>query len=120
MKILGAAYMIYLIIKILMPSKTSDGNNKKGSFLIGILISSTNPKAIIFLITVGSMYILPYYNETHILMIFSVFLTVLGFSATVCWALFGSLFSLVLNKYERTSKIIMALLLLYCAVSLFL
>ena len=120
MKILGAAYMVYLIVKIMAPSKNSDVKNTNGSFLIGVLLALTNPKAIIFLITVISMYILPHYNEKPILLIFAFMLALSAFIATVCWALFGSLFSMVFNKYEKASKIIMAILLLYCAISLFL
>jgi threonine/homoserine/homoserine lactone efflux protein len=119
MKILGAAYMVYLIVKIMLPSKNTDIKNSNGNFLIGVLLSITNPKAIIFLITIISMYILPYYNKTQILLIFAFILTLFGFMATVCWALFGSLFSMFLTKYERTSKMIMVILLLYCAISLF-
>jgi threonine/homoserine/homoserine lactone efflux protein len=120
MKILGAAYMVYLIVKIMMPSKNADIKNTRGSFLIGLILSLTNPKAIIFLLTVTSMYILPYYNEIPVLLLFAFILTLFGFTATICWALFGSLFSMVIIKYERTSKIIMTILLLYCAISLFL
>jgi threonine/homoserine/homoserine lactone efflux protein len=120
MKILGAAYMVYLIVKITLPSKINNTGNNNGSFLIGVLLSLTNPKAIIFLITVISMYILPYYNEISVLFIFTLLMTLFAFTATICWALFGSLFSLVLDKYVKTSKIIMSILLLYCAISLFL
>jgi threonine/homoserine/homoserine lactone efflux protein len=120
MKILGAAYMVYLIVKILLPSKNSDIKKNSGSFLIAILLSLTNPKAILFLITVISIYILPNYSEISMLLIFVFILALFGFIATVCWALFGSLFSMILIKYEQTSKIIMAILLLYCTISLFL
>jgi threonine/homoserine/homoserine lactone efflux protein len=120
MKILGVAYMVYLIVKILLPSKKSDNNKNQEKFLIGIFLSLTNPKAILFLITVISIYILPNYHEMSILLIFAFLLTLFGFIATICWALFGSLFIRILNKYEKVSKIIMSILLLYCAISLFL
>ena len=120
MKILGAAYMVYLIFKIMMPSKIAEVKNSNGSFLVAIFLSLINPKAIIFLITVISMYILPYYTEIPMLLIFAFIITLFAFTSTICWALFGSLFSMVLSKYEKTSKIIMAVLLLYCAISLFL
>jgi len=120
MKILGAVYMVYLIIIINRSSNNNEIKNNNGKFLIAVFLSISNPKAILFLITVTSVYILPYYNKINTLMIFALFLTILGFTATICWALFGSLFSKVLDKYEKTSKIIMSILLLYCVVSLFL
>jgi cysteine/O-acetylserine efflux protein len=64
-------------------------NKNQGSFLIGILLSLTNPKAILFLITVISIYILPNYHEMPVLIIFAFILTLLGFTATVCYATLG-------------------------------
>lgn len=42
-----------------------------------------------------------------------------GFSGTLCWALFGSVFRQLFSKNAKAFNIIMALLLVYCAVSLF-
>jgi threonine/homoserine/homoserine lactone efflux protein len=120
MKILGAAYMVYLIIKTLVPSKEHEFKNNNGSFLIGALLQLINPKLIIYGITAISSYILPVYNEIPILLLFALLLSFTGFTGTVCWALFGSLFSVLFNKHGKILNIIMAALLLYCAVSLFL
>jgi len=46
MKILGAAYMIYLIVKIIIPAKEQYIKNNNGSFLIGALLQLINPKII--------------------------------------------------------------------------
>jgi threonine/homoserine/homoserine lactone efflux protein len=120
MKILGAAYMAYLIIKTLVPSKAHEIKNNNGSFLIGALLQLINPKIIIYGITAMSSYILVYYKEIPILVFFAFLLAFVGFTGTLCWALFGSVFSIMLNKHGKALNIIMAVLLLYCAVSLFL
>jgi threonine/homoserine/homoserine lactone efflux protein len=120
MKILGAAYMVYLIIKTLVPSKEHEINNNNGSFLIGALLQLINPKIIIYGMTAISSYILPYYNEILILLLFALLLSFVGFTGTICWALFGSLFSVLFNKHGKILNIIMTVLLLYCTVSLFL
>jgi threonine/homoserine/homoserine lactone efflux protein len=65
-------------------------------------------------------YILPHYRETGILLLFAVFLAVVGFLCTVLWALFGSLFRKLFSDKGRIINTIMALLLVYSAVSLFL
>jgi threonine/homoserine/homoserine lactone efflux protein len=126
MKILGAAYMVYLIIKTLVPSSSSTSpmqheiKNSSGSFLAGALLQLINPKIIIYGITAMSSYILQYYKEIPVIVFFAFLLAFVGFTGTVCWALFGSLFSILFNKHAKVLNIIMAVLLLYCAVSLFL
>jgi threonine/homoserine/homoserine lactone efflux protein len=119
MKIIGAAYMVYLIIKTIVPSKKNEIKNNNGSFIIGALLQLINPKIIIYGITAMSSYILLYYNSIPILIFFVFLLSFVGFTGTICWALFGSLFSVLFNKHGKILNIIMAILLLYCAVSLF-
>ena len=120
MKILGAVYMVYLIITIIAPAKNHKIAANNGSFLIGVLLQLINPKLILFGITVLSSYILPYYRELPVLMAFIVVIVIIGFCSTVCWALFGSLFSVLFVKHKKILDIIMTALLLYCAVSVFL
>jgi threonine/homoserine/homoserine lactone efflux protein len=119
MKIAGAAYMVFLIIKTIIPPKEQTTANTNGSFFIGVVLQLINPKGILYGITAMSSFILPYYKEIPILLMFVMLLSLVGFSATVCWALFGSLFSIVFNKHKKVLNIIMAVLLLYCAISLF-
>jgi threonine/homoserine/homoserine lactone efflux protein len=120
MKILGAAYMVYLIIKTLIPFKEREIKNNNGSFLLGALLQLINPKIIIYGMTAMSSYILPYYSEISLLLLFALLLSFVGFTGTICWALFGSLFSVLFNKHGKVLNIIMSVLLIYCAVSLFL
>jgi threonine/homoserine/homoserine lactone efflux protein len=120
MKILGAAYMVFLIIKTLVPAKEHEIKNSNGSFLMGALLQFINPKIMIYGITAMSSFILPFYKEIPVLLLFAFLLSFMGFTATICWALFGSLFSLLFSKHEKLLNIIMAVLLLYCAISLFL
>ena len=39
---------------------------------------------------------------------------------TLCWSAFGSAFKWLFSKHARVVNLVMALLLVYCAVSLFL
>ena len=122
MKILGAAYMVYLIIKTLVPkTKEEDSGNKNtnAGFFIGVVLQFINPKLILFGITVASSFILPYYNQIPVLIFFALLLAFVGFTGVLCWALFGTLFSVLFGKHGMILNIIMALLLLYCIISLF-
>jgi threonine/homoserine/homoserine lactone efflux protein len=120
MKIAGAAYMVYLIVKTLAPSKGHETKSSKGSFLAGALLQLVNPKIMIYGITALSSYVLLYYSEIPVLIFFAFLLAFVGFTGTLCWALFGSLFSLLFSKHGKVVNVVMAVLLLYCAVSLFL
>lgn len=120
MKILGALYMIYLMITIIVSSKENKYVNNNGSFLMGALLQFINPKVILFGLMVMSSYILPRYQDILIISLLIISIVLIGFTSTICWALFGSLFSTLFNNHKKKLDIIMVILLLYCTISLFL
>jgi threonine/homoserine/homoserine lactone efflux protein len=120
MKIVSAAYMVYLAIITVLPLKSQEIKNNNGNFFIGALLQFINVKIILYGITAISSYILPYYKSLPVLIAFVCLLSFVGGTTTLCWALFGSVFSRLFNKHGKILNIIMAILLLYCAVSLFL
>ena len=120
MTILGAAYMLYLAI-IIIRSKDSDNDMDSGkynSFTAGMLLQFINPKAVLYCLTVMSTFIIPYHTSNSSLLFFSVVLALIGFMGTFSWNLFGSMFKLFLSKYRSQFNIIMALLLVYSALSI--
>lgn len=121
MQILGAAYMLYLAWKVWKSSSelNADGG-KEASFFSGMVLQFANPKIYIYAITAMSLYILPVYHSLSALMGFTVILSLIGASGSFVWALFGSAFYKFFSKHTKTVNMIMALLLAYCAVSLFL
>lgn len=118
----GAVYILWLAWKTFNSKPILDDPNKKdtNTFLIGFLLQFVNPKAILYGITIVSTFIVPYYKSGYIIAFFTLFLALIGFTATCSWSLFGSLFQKLLIKYSRIINTVMALLLVYCAVSLFL
>jgi len=120
MKIAGASYMVYLAARTLFPPKANRLYDGSGSFAVGAVLQFLNPKLIFYGITAISSFILPFYSGAAVLSFFVFILTIAGFFANMCWALFGSLFSVLFTKYDKAVNAVMALLLLYCAVSLFL
>jgi threonine/homoserine/homoserine lactone efflux protein len=120
MTILGAIYMLYLAIKIIT-SKNNDKDNdgdKNNSFLTGMLLQFINPKGILYGITAISTFILPYHTSNFSLLFYSLFLAFVGFMSTLCWSVFGSIFQTFLSKYRSQFNVIMALLLVYSAISI--
>jgi threonine/homoserine/homoserine lactone efflux protein len=118
MKIIGAGYILFLVWKTL--SSTFEGRSGTGSFVSGILLQFINPKIIIYGITSLSSFILPIYRDGIILAGFAALLASSALIGTLCWSGFGSLFKRVFSEHGRLVGIVMALLLVYCAVSLFL
>lgn len=122
MIIFGSIYMLYLAIKIIFSKEKSKENDDKkiNGFYAGMLLQFINPKVILYGITAISTFIIPFYNSNYSLILYSLFLALIGFVGTVCWSLFGSLFQRFLTRYKSQFNIVMALLLLYSAVSIFL
>lgn len=120
-QILGAAYMLYLAWKVWRSSADlSVENQRSASFVSGMVLQFANPKIYIYAITATSLYILPVYNTAVGLAVFAVILSLIGASGSFVWALFGGAFSKFFTKHTRLVNAIMALMLVYCAVSLFL
>ena len=121
MQILGAAYMLYLAWKVWNSGsdlETKDG--KEASFLSGMVLQFMNPKIYIYAITAMSLYILPVYDSVPALAGFTVLLAVIGASCSFVWALCGTALCRFVAKHTRAVNLVMALLLVYCAISLFL
>ena len=120
MQILGAVYMLYLAWKVWKsPSELSPDSGREASFLSGMILQFANPKIYIYAITAMSLYILPVYCSGIALIGFTVILSLIGASGSFVWALFGAVFCKFFSKHTRLVNTVMALLLIYCAVSLF-
>jgi cysteine/O-acetylserine efflux protein len=120
MSILGALYMVYLALKIVTSKDKGEDSsgNKNYGFVTGMLLQFINPKGILYGITAISTFILPYYSSNFSLLLFSIILAFVGFMSTLCWSMFGAIFSRFLSKYRSQFNAIMALLLVYSAVTI--
>lgn len=121
MKIIGAAYLLWLAWKIFRSSGEIEEKQFKTGYFSGVALQFMNPKLYLYGIFSVQIYILPaYQGNWPMLIAFAFLLSVISFISTVSWALFGSVFKLLFSKYARVTNTIMALLLVYCAVALFL
>ena len=120
MLIIGAAYMLYLAWKTFKSSSAIEVTDSKSGFYSGLALQFINPKIYIYCIISMEAYILPQFNDNAMaLFFFAILLALIGFIFTLCWSLFGSLFKILFSKYAKLTNAIMALLLVYCAISLF-
>lgn len=121
MQILGASYMLFLAWKVWKSSANLEVDDRNdASFLSGMILQFMNFKIYIYAITAMSLYILPVYDSRAVLAGFALILTVIGSSANYIWAFFGSAFCRFFAKHTKAVNLVMALLLVYCAASLFL
>ncbi|MGM9614213.1 MAG: LysE family transporter [Oscillospiraceae bacterium] len=119
MLILGALYMLWLAFKT-KSSSVIEETPSKGTLVSGLILQFVNPKIYIYCIVSMEAYILPHYQgQWGPLVFFALLLAFIGFVFTLCWSLFGSAFKLLFSRYAKVTNTIMALLLVYCAVSLF-
>ncbi|KWW21315.1 MULTISPECIES: LysE family transporter [Peribacillus] len=120
MTVLAAIYMLYLATKIIKSKNKSEDEDgdKNNRFLSGMLLQFINPKGILYGITAVSTFIIPYHTSNASLLFFSLFLAFIGFLSTMSWSVFGSLFQKFLTKYSSQFNIVMALLLVYSAISI--
>lgn len=121
MLVIGALYMLWLAWKTVKSSSVIEESSSQSGLISGALLQFINPKIYIYCIVSMEAYILPYYQgEWGTLIFFAFLLAFIGFVFTLCWALFGSVFKLIFSKYAKITNLVMAGLLVYCAVSLFL
>ena len=121
MQILGAAYMLYLAWKVWKSSVDPSADpSKEASFLSGMILQFANPKIYNYAVTAMTLYILPVYHSAGALIGFTILLALVGASGSFVWALCGSVFCKYLSRHTKGVNIVMALLLIYCAGSLFL
>ena len=120
LQLFGAAYMLYLAWKVWRSSSDFGAKGETASsFFAGMFLQFMNPKIYIYAITTLTLYILPLYQSFPALAAFVAVLTAIGASGSYAWALFGSAFCRLFARHEKAVNLIMALLLVYCAVSLF-
>jgi threonine/homoserine/homoserine lactone efflux protein len=117
---IGAAYILWLAWSIWRENPHGDKPQAlpANSIRSGMLLQFVNVKVILYGITAFSTFILPYYPSYPALAGFGLLLSLIGFSGTCCWALFGVLFERLFREHKKALNTVMALLLVYCAVSL--
>ena len=124
LSIVGALYIAWLAWHTLRASYSFSNKNKNSAesrplgYLNGLLLQLVNPKAIIYGITIYSVFLREMPVNAFSLNATALFFALLAFAATSTWALFGSLIRRFMgnNKIRLGINIALALLLLWTAV----
>ena len=121
MLLIGAIYMLYLAWGTFRSGSDLGEHSAKSGYFTAVALQFINPKLYLYCIMSMEAYVVPHYNgQWGKLFLFAVLLSLIGFLATLSWTAFGSAFRTLFTKHAKIVNSIMALLLVYCAVSLFL
>ena len=115
--ILGGLFILYLAYGMFV-TRTQEGKmmiENGRYFIMAILLTLINPKAIIFGLTVAAFYLgLDFPKEGMLLLSFiNAFLC---FVSVVAWGYFGKLLTQVMKNHRTAFNVIMALLLAYSGI----
>lgn len=116
----GAIYIVWLAYQVAISKPDNKTSEKQPSFWTGFVLQIVNVKIFLFGITALTGYITPYYSSLGILLFFEMVIATVGTIATLTWIYFGGLLQKTYIKHYRIINIILALLLLQCAVALLL
>ena len=118
MKYIGATYILWLAIHIVISKPAIDSSEKSASFLKGFLLQFVNVKIYLFGITALTGYITDYSTSLMTLLFFELIIATIGTIATLTWIGLGVLLRKAYQKYYRTINIVLALTLLKCVYSM--
>ena len=129
LKWLGAAYMAYLGIHILLSGikekkaeaqtgeSREEGSPGGSSYRDGILLQLLNIKSWIYALSIFSIYVIPYSRHFSSILLWSLAATGVLIVSTLLWTAFGAVISRLYAKYRLPCDIVMCASLLYCAVT---
>jgi cysteine/O-acetylserine efflux protein len=120
MTYIGVGYILWLAWHVVnSKSQSNEGNIEKADrFITGFILQFVNVKIILYGITAISTFIIPFYSSFLSIGAFTLLITVFGCSGVFAWAIFGAVFQRFFERYSVAVNIIMALLLVYSAVTL--
>ena len=115
LKYIGAAYIVWLAIHILMSKPTEVTTDKKGDFWTSFLLQFMNVKIILYAITIYSGYILPNSNSKLLLGVSAICNTLIGISGCITWGLAGKLLQKQFANHFHAMNFVMAAVLFWSA-----
>lgn len=116
----GVIYILWLAYGVAVSKPDNKKSKEQPSFWIGFILQIVNVKIFLFGITALTGYITPYYSSLGTFLFFEMIIAAVGTIATLTWIFFGGLLQKTYLKHYRIINIVLALLLLQCAVALLL
>lgn len=120
LKYLGAAYILWLAWTIWRDSGGSGRHPRGCTFWSGMLMQLTNAKMLLFDLTVFGLFVLPYSRRLSAMFPVAALLLLAGPGANLAWLLVGDRLRHLFEHRRRQVDVVMAALLVLCAVGIIL
>ena len=123
---LGALYIFWLAWIIWRDKPKPKKEEKKKmqldttSLWTGMILQFVNPKGLLYGMTLITNFVFPYDRSFGMFAVVLLANWFMVLFSNICWVLFGSIFQNFFEEYKKVLNAVMALLLVYCALSLFL
>ncbi|RAU93462.1 LysE family transporter [Paenibacillus sp. YN15] len=118
---LGCLYMLFLAYAIATSKPGKEGEARElNSFRAGVILQFLNAKGILYALSAFSAFVLPFDDSWGTLFLTAFILGGTAVLSAGSWALFGGVFNRFLNRHRRSFQAVMALMLVYGAVSVYL
>lgn len=118
LKYVGAIYLIWLAIHFVLSKPNNNKKQNSPHFLTGYIMQLVNVKIYFYITTLLSAYIIPAFSYFWQILLMGLFVVLIGGSATLTWAFAGLKLKSIFNKHEKLINIILAVLLILCAVNI--
>lgn len=117
---LGAIYILYLAWNVYRDKGGSGdvADAKRPGFGTGFLLQWVNFKFIFYGLTTMSTFVLPHYSRVSEIIFFGFILVASASVSNILWAFCGSMFQKIFVTHARVINTVLALLLVYCALTL--
>ncbi len=123
-KWIGAAYMLYLALHMLLegfkqqqPEQDDGIQGGESTYKSGILLQCLNIKSWVFALSLFSIYVVPYDTSFRAIIIGTLIAFAAMVVSTLLWAAFGSAIRRVYKQHIKIFSVIMAASLVWCAVT---
>lgn len=117
LRYVGAAYIVWLAVHVAR-STYEEGGGRQMSFWEGVFLEFANFKIILYAITIYTGYVLPSGADLPSLLFHALCITSIGMAGVLTWACAGRILQRFLARHSRFFHLAMALILVYCAVTL--
>ena len=120
LKWIGIAYLLWLAWHIFRSGPLEgEPAATEASFPKGLLLQFINVKGILYSITSMTTFVLPFVHNPGAIVLYALLLAAVALIASLIWSAFGSLFRTLFQAHYKLVNTLLALLLVYCAWSLY-
>lgn len=115
LKFIGAAYIMFLAVRMVWNSGMAEDSGKPCTFWNGFMVQFTNAKMILFDVSVLSTFVLPYSDRLADLLTVCLLLLIAGPGANLVWIIAGTALHRFIHSYRKTVDIVLGIILGACA-----